>query len=105
MPIPAYRFHVERVVRQLVSHYAQHPAIIGYQVDNETGSGLLFNPDVFQKYVDYLKVKFQSVDRLNEVWGLTYWSHRLRDWADLWTPDGNTNPGYDLEWRRFQARS
>ncbi len=100
---PAYRFHVERVVRQLVSHYAQHPAIIGYQVDNETGSGLLFNPDVFQKFVDYLKDKFKSVDRLNEVWGLTYWSHRLRDWADLWTPDGNTNPGYDLEWRRFQA--
>jgi beta-galactosidase len=100
---PAYRFHVERVVRQLVSHYAPHPAIIGYQVDNETGSGLLYNPDVFQKFVDYLKHKFQSVDRLNEVWGLTYWSHRLGGWDDLWTPDGNTNPGYDLEWRRFQA--
>ncbi len=100
---PGYRFHVERIVRQLVSHYAQHPAIIGYQVDNETGSGLLYNPDVFQKFVDYLKNKFETVDRLNEVWGLTYWSHRLRDWADLWTPDGNTTPGYDLEWRRFQA--
>ena len=21
--------------------------------------------------------------------GLTYWSHRLSDWSDLWTPDGN----------------
>ncbi|MEP7285665.1 MAG: beta-galactosidase [Chloroflexota bacterium] len=99
----AFRFHAERVVRQLVRHYAPHPAIIGYQVDNETGSGLLYNPDVFQMFVDYLKAKFASVEKLNEVWGLTYWSHRLGDWADLWTPDGNTNPGYDLEWRRFQA--
>ena len=100
---PAFRWYAERIVRQLVHHYAAHPAIIGYQVDNETSSGLLYNPDVFQKFVDYLKAKFGSVDRLNEVWGLTYWSHRLGDWADLWTPDGNTNPGYDLEWRRFHA--
>ena len=100
---PAYRFYAERVIRALISHYAPHPAIIGYQVDNETGSGLLHNPDVFEQFVDHLKRKFGSVDKLNEVWGLTYWSHRLADWRDLWTPDGNTNPGYDLEWRRFQA--
>ncbi len=100
---PAFRFYAERVIRQLVSRYATHPAIIGYQVDNETGSGLLHNADVFQSFVDYLKAKFGSVERLNEVWGLTYWSHKLGDWADLWTPDGNTNPGYDLEWRRFQS--
>ncbi len=99
----AYRFYAERIIRELIRHYAPHPAIIGYQVDNETGSGLLHNPDVFQKFVEYLQHKFGSVEKLNEVWGLTYWSHRLGDWADLWTPDGNTNPGYDLEWRRFQA--
>jgi beta-galactosidase len=100
---PAFRYYAERVIRTLVSHYAPHPAIIGYQVDNETGSGLLHNPDVFQKFLDHLKQKFGSVERLNEVWGLTYWSHKLGDWEDLWTPDGNTNPGYDLEWRRFQS--
>ena len=100
---PAFRYYAERIIRQLASHYAPHPAIIGYQVDNETSSGLLHNPDVFQKFIDYLKAKFSSVEQLNEIWGLTYWSHRLEDWADLWTPDGNTNPGYDLEWRRFHA--
>ncbi len=100
---PAFRFYAERIIRALASHYAPHPAIIGFQLDNETGSGLLHNPDVFQKFVSYLKDKFGSVARVNEVWGLTYWSHKLSEWEDLWTPDGNTNPGYDLEWRRFQA--
>lgn len=100
---PAFRFYAERVIRALVSHYASHPAIIGYQVDNETGSGSLHNADVFQKFVDSLRATFGTVDKLNELWGLTYWSHRLSDWADLWTPDGNTNPGYDLAWRRFQS--
>ena len=59
---PAFRFYAERIVRQLASHYAPHPAIIGYQVDNETGSGLLYNADVFQTFVDHLKAKFGTVN-------------------------------------------
>ena len=31
-----YRFYGERVIRKLISHVADHPAVIGYQVDNET---------------------------------------------------------------------
>jgi beta-galactosidase len=33
-----------------------------------------------------------------------YWSHKLSTWADLWTPDGNYQPQYDLAWRTFQAK-
>ena len=33
-----------------------------------------------------------------------YWSHKLTTWADLWTPDGNWQPQYDLAWRIFQAK-
>jgi beta-galactosidase len=44
------------------------------------------------------------VENLNKEWGLVYWSHQLSTWADLWTPDNNAQPQYDLAWRRFQAR-
>ncbi|HEU5484623.1 MAG TPA: beta-galactosidase, partial [Microlunatus sp.] len=47
---------------------------------------------------------YGDVDALNEAWGLVYWSHRLSSWSDLWTPDGNHQPQYDLAWRRFQAK-
>ncbi len=33
---PTYRFYAERIIRKLISHVADHPAVIGYQVDNET---------------------------------------------------------------------
>ena len=46
---------------------------------------------------------YGDVETLNREWGLVYWSHRLSTWADLWTPDGNAQPQYDLAWRRFQA--
>lgn len=100
---PAFRFHAERVIRAVVARYADHPAVIGYQVDNEPGMLLFHNRGSFQRFVRRLKAQHGDVETLNREWGLTYWSHRLSDWSDLWTPDGNSLPQYDLAWRRYQA--
>lgn len=100
---PAFRFHAERIIRSIVATYRDHPSVIGFQVDNEPGLELLHNRGVFELFVDHLRVAYGTVGALNERWGLAYWSHRLSDWRDLWTPDGNLQPQYDLAWRRFQA--
>ncbi len=101
---PAFRFHAERIIRQVIGRYAPHPAVIGYQVDNEPGLELLHNHGVFTGFVRALKKQYGDVDTLNREWGLTYWSHRIEDWSELWRPDGNTFPQYDLAWRRYQAQ-
>jgi beta-galactosidase len=101
---PAFKFYAERIIRKIVSRYADHPAIIGYQVDNEPGMFLFHNHGVFQRFVDDLRHSYGTVEAINEAWGLVYWSHKLSTWADLWTPDGNYQPQYDLAWRRFQAK-
>ncbi|MEU4191748.1 beta-galactosidase [Kribbella sp. NPDC026611] len=100
---PGFRFHAERVIRKIADRYASHPAVIGFQVDNEPGNELFHNHGVFQRFVDSLRHKYGDVETLNDAWGLVYWSHRLSDWADLWTPDGNYQPQYDVAWRQFQA--
>jgi beta-galactosidase len=100
---PGFRFHAERVIRKIIGRYADHPAVIGYQVDNEPGNEIFHNHGVFQRFVDSLRHKYGDVQNLNDEWGLVYWSHRLSDWADLWTPDGNVQPQYDVAWRQFQA--
>ena len=91
----AFLFHAERVIRKIVDRYADHPAVIGFQVDNEPGLQILHNHGVFQRFVDHLRLEYGTVERLNQEWGLVYWSHRLSTWADLWTPDGNAQPQYD----------
>ena len=101
---PAFRFHAERVSRKILERYATHPAIIGFQVDNEPGNELLHNHGVFQRFVDHLRNQYGDVETLNREWGLVYWSHRLSTWADLWTPDNNMQPQYDVAWRAFQAK-
>jgi beta-galactosidase len=101
---PAFLFHAERVIRQILDRYAGHPAVIGFQVDNEPGNELLHNRGIFQRFVDHLRATYGDVETLNREWGLVYWSHRLSTWADLWTPDGNLQPQYDVAWREFQAQ-
>jgi beta-galactosidase len=101
---PAFRFHAERVIRKILARHATHPAVIGFQVDNEPGLELLHNHGVFQRFVDHLREQYGDVENLNRAWGLVYWSHRLSTWADLWTPDGNAQPQYDVAWRAFQAK-
>ena len=58
---PTYRFYAERLIRKVVSRYRDHPAVIGYQVDNEPGLTLLHNRDVFQGFVDHLRHLYGDV--------------------------------------------
>jgi beta-galactosidase len=101
---PVYRFYAERITRKVISHFKDHPAIIGYQIDNETSSYGTAGKNVFLKFVDYLKKKFKTVDELNKAWGLAYWGQLINNWDELPPPDGTVNPGYQLEWQRYQLK-
>lgn len=98
-----FRGYAERIIRRIVTEFRDHPAVVGYQVDNEPGLILLHNDGVFEGFKTWLTEQVGTTDEANEKWGLVYWSHRLRTWDDLWRPDGNAQPQYDLAWRRYQA--
>ena len=98
---PTYRFYCERVSRKILEHYKNNPAIIGYQIDNETSSSYAANHDVQVGFENYLKTEFKTVEELNKVWGLNYWGQRLNDWSELPPRDGIINPGWKLEWERY----
>ncbi len=99
-----FRRYAEGVIRAILARYADHPAIIGFQVDNEPGVHLLHNEGAFAGFLEWLRGRYTDVAALNQAWGLTYWSQRIRDWDELWRPDGNHSPQYQLEWRRYQAQ-
>ncbi|MDX2150636.1 MAG: beta-galactosidase [Bryobacteraceae bacterium] len=99
---PEYRRHAERVIRAVVGHTAKHPAVIGFQVDNETGPNGLALPRVQQLFVERLKEKYGSPQMLNKLWGLAYWGQLVDNWEEFPSREGILNPGYKLEWERFQ---
>ncbi len=102
---PTYLFYSERIIRKLMEHYAQHPGIIGYQVDNETTSRGVNNYDFQVGFVNYLKKKFGTPEQLNKIWGLNYWGMTIDSWEELAPRDGITNTGYKLEWERYNRKA
>ncbi|MGA8230172.1 MAG: beta-galactosidase [Candidatus Acidiferrales bacterium] len=99
---PKFRFYAERVISNLVSHYKDNPAVIGWQIDNETGAYGASNADVFAGFVDHLQKKFGTTDALNKAWFLNYWGEDVNDWDDMPTRDNATSTSYKLEWSRWQ---
>ena len=97
-----YRQYAERLIVNMVSHYKENPAVIGWQIDNETSSYGTSNPQVFQEFVERLKKKFGTTDALNKAWFLNYWGQDVNDWNDMPTRDNATSTSYKLEWSRFE---
>jgi beta-galactosidase len=98
---PAYRFYAERLIRHIVAHYKDNPTVIGWQLDNETGSYDAANPDVFIGFQHYLEKKFGTPEALSKAWFLNYWGENLHTWEDLPKRDGTISTGYKLEWTRW----
>jgi beta-galactosidase len=96
-----YRKYAQRVITNMVSHYKDNPTVIGWQIDNETGSYGAFNADVFEGFVNHLKQKFGTTDALNKAWFLNYWGQDVNDWKDMPTRDRATSTSYKLEWSRW----
>jgi len=99
---PYFRQHAERIIRQIVSHFKDHPAVVGYQIDNETFSTNVPTRYTNAAFLERLKRKFGTPDKMNKAWGLVYWGQLVDRWEDLPPREGSLNPGYKLEWENFQ---
>lgn len=101
---PDFRRHAEAVIRALLGHVKNHPAIIGYQVDNETKAYGTAGPAVQKLFVQYMQKKFPSLDALNKAYGLDYWSNRINTWEDFPSVVGTINASLGSEFSRFQRQ-
>ena len=100
---PVYRFYAERVIRKLMECTAHRKCVIGFQVDNETKYYGTAGKNVQEKFVKYLRRKFNNdLDAMNHEFGLDYWSNRVNDWADFPDVRGTINQSLAAEFQRFQ---
>ena len=72
---PTFRKHAEIVIRKLAAHTAGHKNVTGFQIDNETKHYDNMGRRMQAGFRQYLKEKFVTTERLNEAFGLAYWSN------------------------------
>lgn len=99
---PHFKKAAERVIRKMLEHVKDHPAIIGYQVDNETKAYSTSGPGVQKLFVAYCRNKFKTLDAVNDAFGLNYWSNRINRWEDFPSTDGSINASLSAEFSKFQ---
>jgi beta-galactosidase len=102
---PGYRERSRIITRAMAEHYAAHPAIIGWQTDNEFG-GYCYCPNCRSEFQTWLKEKYGGLDAINAAWGTAFWSHVYDEWSQIPVPlqtGGVPNPGLDLDYRRFMS--
>ena len=104
-----YRSQCQKIVTTMVERYANHPAIIGWQTDNEIGgghTGRCYCEDCSASFREWLKAKYGSLDALNTAWGNIFWSQSYSDWDQIRTPSDHIdkkNPSHELDYFRFAS--
>lgn len=101
---PVFRFHAKRVIRKLAEHTAKHPAVIGFQIDNETKHYGNCGKYVQELFVEYLKETFVTTEALNKAFYLNYWSNAVHSWDDFPDIRGCCNGGLANCFSTFQRK-
>jgi len=97
-----YREFCRQITEQMARRFGHNPNVVGWQIDNEYGYALMSYDDItHQKFQDWLKAKYKTLDNLNSRWTTQYWSQAYDNWSEIPIPVGGHNPGLMLEWKRF----
>ena len=90
--------------------YGRHPALVGWQTDNEYGchdTVLSWGAEDLKAFRDWLRRSYQSPERLNEAWGSSFWSMEVRSFDEVALPNltvTEPNPAARLDFWRFQSQ-
>jgi len=100
---PVYREKSLAINTLLAQRYRQHPALGVWHVSNEYGGEC--HCDLCQeRFRDYLRDRYGTLDALNEAWWSAFWAKTYTDWSHIESPGpfGERDiHGLRLDWMRF----
>lgn len=99
---PGYRFHCQRIIRRLMEEVRPYNHVIGFQLDNETKHYDTCGERAQALFKQWLIDKYETVENLNQAFGLAYWSNSLGSWDDLPDIRGTINGSLAAEFESFQ---
>ncbi len=103
-----FAFHVSRITTKMAEHYANHPAVIGWQLDNEMRAVPCYCNVCEDGFRDWLQDRYGTLDQLNESWGTVFWSQVYNTWDEVKLPAADQltiTVSQQLDFNRFQSDS
>jgi len=105
---PTFREFSRRITTKLAQEMSRHANVIAWQLDNEFGPEVTwcYCPNCQERFRDWLKARYGTLDELNRRWGTGFWSMDYSDWSQVELSQGtegyfNYYPSRNLDSSRF----
>ncbi len=104
-----YREEAARITQLLSDAVGNHPALGGWQTDNEYGchgTTYSYSPAAKEGFRRWLREKYGSIEALNEAWGNVFWSMEYNSFEQIELPNllvCDPAPAHDLDFRRYTS--
>lgn len=102
-----YQREAMRITEVMARRYGSHPAVVGWQTDNEIGchdTTPSASDSARAGFIDWCRQRYGTVDALNQAWGTIFWSMEYQDFGQIELPVlavTETNPAHQLAFRRY----
>jgi len=81
-----YRQYSMKMIAELGKRYGKDTRVVGWQLDNEPRRFLDYGKDAAQRFRDWVKQKYKTIDAVNKVWGTNFWSGTYTDFQEINIP-------------------
>jgi beta-galactosidase len=104
-----YRDESRRITQLLADRLGQHPALAGWQTDNEYGchdTVYSYSEAARLGYRSWLRAKYETIEALNAAWGNSFWSMEYNAFEQIDLPHltvTDANPAAALDFRRYSS--
>ncbi|MFC5449986.1 beta-galactosidase [Paenibacillus aestuarii] len=104
-----YRRFAAQLAAKLAERYGNHPSLLVWHIGNEYGPHC-YCETCAASFRVWLQNKYGTLDVVNRVWNLSFWSHTVYEWDDIVPPtnlNGNNKcfQGIALDYKRFMSDS
>ncbi len=96
---PDLKQKAEEFLTRLVERYKDHPGLGGYDIWNECNHAFCYCEGTQQKFRQWLRGKYQTIEALREAW----WRPGISDWDDIEPPRRLQPYAESLDWLEFHT--
>ncbi|WP_141504607.1 beta-galactosidase [Paenibacillus luteus] len=105
----AYRRLSSKLARVLAERYKDHPALLIWHINNEYGTHC-YCSNCAVEFREWLKLKYETIDKLNAEWNMSFWGHTVYEWEEIVPPsnlngDNRNFQPMALDYKRFMSDS
>ncbi len=108
---PVYRKLCRNIVERSAARYGRHPAVVGWQLDNEFNceNDTFYSESDTEAFRLFLRERYGTLENLNRAWGTVFWNQTYTDWGEVYVPrktnTNSPNPHQQLDYYRFISHS